>query len=96
MLLRERRPCVEEKVQEHLRQPLGRYADVQSFVDHIARTHGFAESDMAVVAQSVGAVIVATWAHDYAPKVRALVLASPPPESSSPPDEEEPPLRRTS
>ncbi len=32
---------------------------------------------MAVVAQSVGAVLVSTWAHDYAPKVRALVLASP-------------------
>jgi alpha-beta hydrolase superfamily lysophospholipase len=30
-----------------------------------------------VLAQSVGAVLVATWAHDYAPKMRALVLASP-------------------
>ena len=36
-----------------------------------------AEEDLAVVAQSVGAVIVSTWAHDYAPKVRCLVLASP-------------------
>ena len=51
--------------------------DVQSFVDHIRATHGIAEEDMAVVAQSVGAVLVATWAHDYAPRVRALVLASP-------------------
>ncbi|WP_350649985.1 alpha/beta hydrolase, partial [Pseudomonas sp. HY13-MNA-CIBAN-0226] len=25
----------------------------------------------------VGAVIAATWVHDYAPKIRALVLASP-------------------
>ncbi len=33
--------------------------------------------DIAVVAQSVGAVLVATWAHDYAPKIRCLVLASP-------------------
>src|SRR4030095_3230487 len=32
---------------------------------------------MAVVAQSVGAVLIATWAHDYAPKIRAMVLASP-------------------
>ncbi|MET0430548.1 MAG: alpha/beta hydrolase, partial [Microvirga sp.] len=38
--------------------------DVQTFVDHIARTHDHAESDMAVVAQSVGAVVAATWAHD--------------------------------
>ena len=32
---------------------------------------------MAVLAQSVGAVVVSTWAHDYAPKIRCLVLASP-------------------
>jgi esterase/lipase len=30
-----------------------------------------------VIAQSVGAVLAATWAHDYAPGIRALVLASP-------------------
>jgi alpha-beta hydrolase superfamily lysophospholipase len=51
--------------------------DVQTFIDHIAATHGIAVEDMAIVAQSVGAVLVATWAHDYAPKVRCLVLASP-------------------
>ncbi|TXL72074.1 alpha/beta fold hydrolase [Vineibacter terrae] len=51
--------------------------DVQTFVDHITATYGIASEDMAVVAQSVGAVLVATWAHDYAPKVRCLVLASP-------------------
>lgn len=51
--------------------------DVQTFVDHIRDTHGIAHADMAVLAQSVGAVTVATWAHDYAPQVRALVLASP-------------------
>lgn len=51
--------------------------DVQTFVEHIGAQHGIAEEDLAVVAQSVGAVIVSTWAHDYAPKVRCLVLASP-------------------
>jgi alpha-beta hydrolase superfamily lysophospholipase len=51
--------------------------DVQTFVDHIAASHGIAIEDMAVIAQSVGAVLAATWAHDYAPKIRALVLASP-------------------
>jgi alpha-beta hydrolase superfamily lysophospholipase/SAM-dependent methyltransferase len=51
--------------------------DVQDFVDHVAAIHGIAEEDIAVVAQSVGAVLVATWAHDYAPRIRALVLASP-------------------
>ena len=51
--------------------------DVQTFIDHIVSHHGMAVEDIAVLAQSVGAVVVATWAHDYAPKIRALVLASP-------------------
>ena len=51
--------------------------DVQSFVDHIAATYGIAPEDMAVVGQSVGAVLVAAWAHDYAPQIRCMVLASP-------------------
>lgn len=51
--------------------------DVQTFVEHLAATHGIAISDMAVVAQSVGAVVASTWVHDYAPPIRSLVLASP-------------------
>jgi alpha-beta hydrolase superfamily lysophospholipase/SAM-dependent methyltransferase len=51
--------------------------DVQTFVDHIGVTYGIAPGDIAVVAQSVGAVLVATWAHDYAPGIRCMVLASP-------------------
>ena len=51
--------------------------DVQTFLDHLSATHAIEQSDMAVLAQSVGAVIISTWAHDYAPKVRCLVLASP-------------------
>jgi alpha-beta hydrolase superfamily lysophospholipase len=51
--------------------------DVQDFIDHIAATYGIAVEDMAVVAQSVGAVLIATWVHDYAPKIRCMVLASP-------------------
>ncbi|HXE38906.1 MAG TPA: bifunctional alpha/beta hydrolase/class I SAM-dependent methyltransferase [Azonexus sp.] len=51
--------------------------DVQTFVDHLAVTHGLAEEDLAIVAQSVGAVLIATWAHDYAPRIRCQVLASP-------------------
>ncbi|MFS2123411.1 bifunctional alpha/beta hydrolase/class I SAM-dependent methyltransferase [Pseudomonas sp. Pseusp97] len=51
--------------------------DVQTFVEHIASTYGIAISDMAVVAQSVGAVVASTWVHDYAPPIRSLVLASP-------------------
>lgn len=51
--------------------------DVQSFIDHIGHVHGIEPADIAVVAQSVGAVVAATWVHDYAPKIRALVVASP-------------------
>lgn len=51
--------------------------DVQTFIGHIATTYGVAEADIAVVAQSLGAVLVAAWAHDYAPNIRCLVLASP-------------------
>lgn len=51
--------------------------DVQTFVQHIGAAHGVPEHDIHVVAQSVGAVLIATWAHDYAPKVRGLTLASP-------------------
>jgi len=51
--------------------------DVQSFIQHIVAKHGIMERNIAVIAQSVGAVLVATWAHDYAPKIRCMVLASP-------------------
>lgn len=51
--------------------------DVQTFVDHIADVHGIAPERLAMVAQSVGAVLATAWAHDYAPKLRCLVLASP-------------------
>lgn len=51
--------------------------DIQTFVEHISAQYGIAQQEMAVVAQSVGAVLVSTWAHDYAPKIRCLVLASP-------------------
>jgi alpha-beta hydrolase superfamily lysophospholipase len=51
--------------------------DVQTFVDHIGSNHKIPESDIHVIAQSVGAVLIATWAHDYAPKIRGLTLASP-------------------
>lgn len=51
--------------------------DIQTFIDHIATEHGIAVERIAVIAQSVGAVLASTWVHDYAPRIRALVLASP-------------------
>lgn len=51
--------------------------DIRTFTEHIGANHGIPLQRMAVVAQSVGAVLAATWVHDYAPPIRALVLASP-------------------
>ena len=42
-----------------------------------AREHSIRLEDMAVLAHSIGAVVAATWVHDYAPPLRAMVLASP-------------------
>jgi alpha-beta hydrolase superfamily lysophospholipase len=51
--------------------------DVDAFVRHIATAHGIATENVVVVAQSFGAATVATWVHDYAPRLRGLVLAAP-------------------
>ncbi|AYN26028.1 alpha/beta fold hydrolase [Buttiauxella sp. 3AFRM03] len=51
--------------------------DVEEFVRFAAADSQAAMEDVVVVAQSVGAVMAATWAHDYAPPIRGLVLASP-------------------
>lgn len=51
--------------------------DVDCFIRHISSQDGIKPEDIAVVAQSVGAVLVSAWAHDYAPRIRAMVLASP-------------------
>ncbi len=51
--------------------------DVDTFVRHVSEQYGIGVANIAVIAQSVGAVLVSTWAHDYAPRVRCLVLAAP-------------------
>ena len=51
--------------------------DVDCFVRHISETYHKRIEDMAILAQSVGAVTVSAWVHDYAPPIRALVLAAP-------------------
>ena len=51
--------------------------DADGFVRHICDEDGVAVEDIAILAQSVGAVLASAWVHDYAPRVRAMVLASP-------------------
>lgn len=51
--------------------------DVDEFVRFVAKDAGVSLEDIVVIAQSVGAVLVSTWVHDYAPKIRGMILASP-------------------
>lgn len=50
--------------------------DLDAFVRHIAALYEIAPENMIVVANSVGAVVAATWVHDYAPRIRGLVMAA--------------------
>jgi alpha-beta hydrolase superfamily lysophospholipase/SAM-dependent methyltransferase len=51
--------------------------DVDAFVRHVREHYGFALQNMIVLAHSVGAVVVSAWVHDYAPPIRAMILATP-------------------
>lgn len=51
--------------------------DVDAFIAHIAAAHGIGPERIAIIAQSMAAVLAAAWVHDYAPGVRCLVLATP-------------------
>src|SRR5262249_30455612 len=51
--------------------------DLDCFARHITGAHGIPAARMAVVASSLGGVIATAWVHDYAPPLRALVLAAP-------------------
>jgi alpha-beta hydrolase superfamily lysophospholipase/SAM-dependent methyltransferase len=51
--------------------------DVDEFVRHLAQRFELATEDMVVLAHSVGAVAVTAWVHDYGPRLRGLILATP-------------------
>ncbi|MDR0806223.1 MAG: bifunctional alpha/beta hydrolase/class I SAM-dependent methyltransferase [Enterobacteriaceae bacterium] len=51
--------------------------DVDEFVRYVAEQSHVAMENVIIIAQSVGAVLAATWVHDYAPKIRGMILASP-------------------
>jgi alpha-beta hydrolase superfamily lysophospholipase/SAM-dependent methyltransferase len=50
--------------------------DFDIFVKHICDTYDFLPENIIVIANSVGAVIAATWLHDYAPRIRGVVMAA--------------------
>ncbi len=51
--------------------------DVDAFVQHVSETYRIPISNMVVMAQSVGSVVISAWVHDYAPPIRAMVLGVP-------------------
>ncbi len=51
--------------------------DLDLFVKFVSETYKIKTQDMLVVANSVGAVIASTWAHDYAPDIKGMILAAP-------------------
>jgi alpha-beta hydrolase superfamily lysophospholipase len=59
-------------------ESFGCYArDAELFVRYLSEIERVPMEQIAVVGHSVGAAIVAAWIHDYAPRVRAAVLATP-------------------
>jgi alpha-beta hydrolase superfamily lysophospholipase len=51
--------------------------DLDAFAQHVSCAFRIAIEDIAVLAQSVGSVVAAAWVHDYAPRIRCMVLAAP-------------------
>lgn len=50
--------------------------DVDAFVRHIAVRFDLVLENMILLAHSLAAVTVSAWVHDYAPPIRALILAT--------------------
>jgi alpha-beta hydrolase superfamily lysophospholipase/SAM-dependent methyltransferase len=50
--------------------------DVDAFARHISRDYELPIENMIVLAHSLAAVSVAAWVHDYAPPIRAMILAT--------------------
>lgn len=51
--------------------------DLDQFVSEIKRLTGISHERMMICASSLGAVIATAWVHDYAPKIRGLILGTP-------------------
>ena len=51
--------------------------DAHAFVNFISDKYQIPVENIVVVAHSLGGVIASAWVHDYAPRIRALVLATP-------------------
>jgi len=50
--------------------------DVDALARHVSSRQGISFENMIVLAHSLAAISVATWVHDYAPPIRAMILAT--------------------
>ena len=50
--------------------------DVDAFARHVSSRQGISFENMIVLAHSLAAISVGTWVHDYAPPIRAMILAT--------------------
>lgn len=51
--------------------------DIDDFVNYIIDEYKISKENILIIAQSISAVYASAWVHDYAPKIRGLILASP-------------------
>jgi alpha-beta hydrolase superfamily lysophospholipase/SAM-dependent methyltransferase len=51
--------------------------DLDAFAKFISAQHGIPVENMVILGNSVGAVTASTWVHDYAPRIRGMVLVAP-------------------
>lgn len=51
--------------------------DLEAFVRHLESSHGIRQENLVAAAHSVGAVALAAWVHDFAPRLRGMILATP-------------------
>lgn len=57
---------------------LGCYTkDMDVFIRHIQAHYDIPVENMVIIGHSMGAAVVAAWVHDYAPRIRAMVLGAP-------------------
>src|SRR4051812_46353292 len=50
--------------------------DADDWARHLQARHGVALEETIVLAHSLGAVLATAWLHDYAPRIRGLILAT--------------------
>ncbi len=50
--------------------------DLDAFARHVSEQYAISFENMIVLAHSLGALHVAAWVHDYAPRIRAMILAT--------------------